>query len=164
MTKNNINEFKVKDFTSEIINKPREVPKKSNTPQDILTISWMFYIFAIFLLFSGILTIFVSHTFSGSFYNPSTGENEPLFGFLTNYFIFAGIFLILLSPLMFFTGRGLKRGKRWANIIAIISSLLIIINSLLSLIQGKLRSVFSLGIGVYLLYILLQKKIREFFK
>jgi hypothetical protein len=158
-----INEFKVKDFASEIINKPRDMLNKKNIPQEILTTSWMFYILAVVLLAGGIIAVFIAPSFSGIIYNPSTGRTEFLFGFLRDYFLFVGIFSILLAPLAFLTGRGLKKGKKWAKIIAVTFSLLTIISSLFLLIQGEFKSLFTLVIGGCIIYLLSQKKTREFF-
>jgi hypothetical protein len=163
MEKTNINKFKINDFASEIINKPRDIPHKNNIPQEVLFTSWMFYILAFGLFAEGVLAVFIAPSFLGSFYNPSTRRTEPIFGFLTNYILFVGIISILLAPLAFLAGRGLKKGKKWAKIIAVVFSSLTMISSLFLLIQGKFKSLFTLIIGACIIYLLSKKKTREFF-
>ena len=148
--------FQTRDFASEIINKKRDIPKESKIPSELLLIPWIYFLGAALFLISGFLSIF--------FY---THFNRMLFGsFFAQNFLISGIISILLSPLLFFIGRGLKKAKKWARTGAILTSLLGFVVSAISLIQGDyLASSIRLILFGYIAgYLLFSKKVKQFFK
>lgn len=55
-----------------------------------------------------------------------------------------GVFLLILSVLAYFIGRGLWRGQQWARVLIIIFSVLGFLGGIFSLIQGNLGGLFNI--------------------
>ena len=153
------------DFASEIINKKRDTPHKARSLEKVHIISWVYFILAFVSLAGGIFLLAIAPRLGGTFYDVSTGISTSLFSSLVEPLMISGIFLIVLSPILFFTARGLRKKKKWARTLAIIISLFGVVGSLLSLVQGSLRSVLSLGLwGIMIFYLMFDKEVKEFFK
>ena len=157
-------DFQSRDFASEIINKKRNILNKSKIPQNLLLICWLFILSSGGSLLGGIFLILIAPSFTGKISNPSTGILEPFLPLLTKYVILVGIFFIVLSVIFFFISKGLKKGKKWARISAIIIFLIGFASSILGIISGGLESILSLvATGIIVQYLLFNKKIKEFF-
>lgn len=92
------------------------------------------------------------------------GDIGPV-GYLPVDFIedfLGGFGYILIGVLLFFFARGLWRGRKWARILFIIYTAIILIEILIGSMQGRSISWYSLILNlVILLYFILNKEIKS---
>ena len=134
--------------------------EKKIIPTGVKIIAILNYIGAGFLALFGLLSLIGAGMFA------SVLSEIPLLGMLGGgLFIVASIILIALAVLLFFIGRGLWKGQKWARIIEIFSAAVGIIMTLVSIINGQiLGNLFNLAINCLIGgYLLFNVKVKEFF-
>jgi hypothetical protein len=154
------------------------VAKKINSkkiPTPIKIISILFYISAILSILSGILMVIsgIAGTAIMAVLGvdkiieliPGLDVTKVIIGelFLVTI-IFGGIMALVIGILEYFIGRDLKKGKKWAYIVAVILVLLGLIKVIFALIINPLSAILGLIIyGVFGYYLLVNKKVKKFF-
>ena len=142
----------------------------SGAPTLVKIISVLAYIDAGFLALMAIGSIiggivFMSGGSLGAGLGDTLGAIVGLFASLAGVmFLVLGVICIPFAILYFFIGKGLWNGKNWARVVTIVFSLLGVLISIISLIQGSWGSILILLVnGAIAGYFLFSKEAKGFF-
>ena len=129
-------------------------------PTGVKIIAVLNYIGAVLLALLALIFLISAGAFAGIL-----NEIFPLLGVLGGaIFIFVSIFLLGFAVLLFFIGRGLWKGQKWARIIEIFFAGLGLLTALTGIFSGEIIDIFYLVfhglIGGYLLF---NAKVKEAF-
>ncbi len=120
-------------------------------------ISALYYLVSIFLIFTGIMLIFMGSLSLSSFVD--------FFGFGFGFGMIPGVLAIVWGLFHFFAGGGLWRGKEWGQVLAVTISGLYIAASIIDLVMlsraNNIMTYISITINLsIILYLLFSKSVR----
>ncbi|MEK6873936.1 MAG: DUF2127 domain-containing protein [Nanoarchaeota archaeon] len=160
-------------------------PNLSNIPTGIKIISIIFYVVGALAIAFGVFFVvaaFMVPSLMGSLGTPeelvqkltqanpgiqvSVADVNSLLSILPVLFAVAGVVLIILGILDVFIGRGLIGGKQWAKVLAILFVALGIVQSVFSIMRGRIISgIIWLVIFIVIEYYLgFDEKSKKFFR
>jgi len=139
---------------------------KKDKPMGVKVVAVLYYIWAILWMLMGLLIALGASLIVEYISQVFPSLSALSYGLLITVGVLLGIVLIGLGVLEFFVARGLWRLKSWARIMAIVLSLLAIINAAYAMTSGfqAVQLVRLIVDGGIVLYLIFSKEARRVFK